>query len=128
MTTNLKYNLHTFVSTIYLGATKGARNANLNVAFTNACAAVAHIGPDRMTILADPGGSQSSRDKKIMGKIGTGVKFSSKARRAPGNIPKTDKFQSKSNSNLLIGRKFPQLSFFRPIREPHTATSDRDPL
>ena len=32
------------------------------------------------------------------------------------------------NSDFLIGRKFPQLSFFRPIREPHTMTSDRDSL
>ena len=70
-----------------------------------------------------PRGSQSRRDET---KIGTGVKFSSKARRAPGNIPLTDEFQSELNSDFLIGRKFPQLSFFRPIREPHTMKSDRD--
>ena len=47
---------------------------------------------------------------------------------APGNIPLTDEFQSELNSDFLIGRKFPQLSFFRPIREPHTMQSDRDSL
>ena len=72
-------------------------------------------------ILGDPGAV--SRDET---RIGTGVKFSSKARRAPGNIPFTDEFQSDLNSNFLIGRKFPQLSFFRPIREPHTVRPDRD--
>ena len=40
----------------------------------------------------------------------------------------TDEFQSELNSDFLIGRKFPQLSFFRPIREPHTMKSDRDSL
>ena len=59
-----------------------------------------------------------------MGKVGTGVKFSCETRRTPGNVTLTDEFQSQSNSNLLIGRKFPQLSFFRPIREPHTVKSD----
>ena len=29
----------------------------------------------------------------------------------------TDKFQSELSSNFLIGRKFSQLSLFRPIRE-----------
>ena len=33
-----------------------------------------------------------------MGKTGTGVKFSSKARKAPGNIPITDELQRESNS------------------------------
>ena len=70
-----------------------------------------------------PRDSQSRRDET---RIGTGVKFSSKARRAPGNIPLTDEFQSELNSDFLIGRKFPRLSFFRPIREPHTMKSDRD--
>ena len=74
-------------------------------------------------ILGDPGAV--SRDET---RIGTGAKFSSKARRAPGNIPLTDEFQSELNSDFLIGRKFPQLSFFRPIREPHTMKSDRDSL
>ena len=74
-------------------------------------------------ILGDPGAV--SRDET---RIGTGVKFSSKTRRAPGNIPLTDEFQSELNSDFLIGRKFPQLSFFRPIREPHTMKSDRDSL
>ena len=74
-------------------------------------------------ILGDPGAV--SRDET---RIGTGVKFSSKARRAPGNIPLTDEFQSELNSDFLIGRKFPQLSFLRPIREPHTMKSDRDSL
>ena len=76
-----------------------------------------------LCILGDPGAF--SRDET---RIGTGVKFSSKARRAPGNIPLTDEFQSELNSDFLIGRKFPQLSFFRPIREPHTMKSDRDSL
>ena len=61
-------------------------------------------------------------------RIGTGVKFSSKTRRACGNIPLTDEFQSELNSGFLIGRKFPLLSFFRPIREPHSMKSDRDSL
>ena len=74
-------------------------------------------------ILGDPG--EVSRDAT---RIGTGLKFSSKARRAPGNIPLTDEFQSELNSDFLIGRKFPQLSFFRPIRELHTMKSDRDSL
>ena len=55
-------------------------------------------------------------------------KVSSKARRAPGNIPLMDEFQSDLNSDYLIGRKFSQLYFFRPIREPHTMKSDRDSL
>ena len=70
-----------------------------------------------------PRGSQSRREET---RIGTGVKFSSKARRAPGNIPLMDEFQSDLNSDYLIGRKFPPLSFFRPIREPHTMKSDHD--
>ena len=57
-------------------------------------------------LLGDPGAV--SRDAT---RIGTGVKFSSKARRALGNIPLTDEFQSDLNSDYLIGRKFPQLSF-----------------
>ena len=75
------------------------------------------------TILEDPGAV--SRDGM---RIWTGVKFSSKERRAPGKIPLTDEFQSKLNSPFLTGRKFAQLSFFRPIREPHSVKSDRDPL
>ena len=74
-------------------------------------------------ILGDPGAF--SRDAT---RIVNGVKFSSKARRAPGNIPLTDEFQSDLNSDFLIRRKFPQLSLFRPIREPHTVKSDRDSL
>ena len=74
-----------------------------------------------MFILGDPGAV--SRDET---RIGTGVKFSSKTRRAPGNISLTDEFQSELNSDFLIGRKFPQLSFFRPIRD--TIKSDRDSL
>ena len=74
-------------------------------------------------ILGDPGAL--SRDETS---IGTGVKFSSKARRAPGNIPLMDEFQSDLNSDYLIGWKFSQLYFFRPIREPHTMKSDRDSL
>ena len=72
-------------------------------------------------ILGDPGAV--SRDET---RIGTGAKFSSKARRAPGNISLTDEFQSELNSDFLIGRKFPQLSL--SIREPHIMTSDRDSL
>ena len=71
---------------------------------------------------------QSVETRRDETRIGTGVKFSSKARRAPGNIPLPDEFQSELNSDFLIGRKFPQLSFFRPIREPHTMKSDRDSL
>ena len=37
-------------STALLGATKGARNLNLNVAFTNACAAVVLFGPDSILL------------------------------------------------------------------------------
>ena len=74
-------------------------------------------------ILEDPGAV--SRDGT---RIGTGVKFSSKARRVPGNIPSTDEFQCELNSYFLIGRKISQLSFFYPIREPHIVKSDRDPL
>ena len=40
----------------------------------------------------------------------------------------TDDFQSELNSDFLIGRKFSQLPFLRPIREPHTLKSDRDHL
>ena len=74
-------------------------------------------------ILGDPGAVSGDETR-----IGTGLKFSSKARRAPGNIPLTDEFQSELNSDCLIGRKFPQLSCFRPIREPHTKRSDHDSL
>ena len=38
-----------------------------------------------------------------------------------------DEFQSELNSDFLIGQEFPQLSFFRSIREPHTLKSDHDP-
>ena len=76
-----------------------------------------------ISILEDPGAV--SRDAT---RIGIGVKFSSKARRAPGNMPLTDEFQSELNSDFLIGRKFPQLSFFRPIRESHTMKSAHDSL
>ena len=72
-----------------------------------------------LPILGDPGAV--SQDGTT---IGTGVKFSSRARRAPGNIPLTDEFQNELNSDFLIGRKCPQLSFFRPIREPHTVKSE----
>ena len=50
---------------------------------------------DKISHPRRPKGSQSRRDEKFTGKIGTGVKFSSKERRAPGNIPLTDEFQSK---------------------------------
>ena len=58
-------------------------------------------------ILTDPGAF--SRDET---RIETGVKFSSKVRRAPGNKPLTDEFQR-------------ELSFFYPITKPHTVKSDR---
>ena len=45
-----KQNASMLVEDILLRAKKGARNPNLNVAFTNACAAVVWFGPDSILL------------------------------------------------------------------------------